>query len=234
MTSMRTVTRFVMAASLVAAGFIATAEGSTISVQPSTQTIAPGTTTSVDLVLSGLTANEVIGAFSVVVSYNNAILDGVSFVNDPGQKMGSKALACNGGFGPGPCDASLGFTGANDSPLDLFYNADLVSTSAQLKALQDGGFVLATVSLRGTTEGLSPVTLGFQPLNGTFLSDFNGNPISLTSITVQNGSICVDDPATPGNRCAQVTAVPEPATLSLLGAGLVAAVARRRRKASKA
>src|SRR5262245_16214854 len=140
MTSIRTVLRILVAAALLVVGFAGASEASTISVSPATQTIAPGATTSVDIVLSGLTASEVIGAFSIVVSFNNAILDGVSFVNDPGQKMGSKALACNAGAGPGPCDISLGFTGANDSPLDLFYNADLVSTFAQLKALQDGGF----------------------------------------------------------------------------------------------
>src|SRR5438093_10718139 len=119
MTSIRTVRNIVVAATLVVVGFVGASEASTIRVSPGSQTIAPGATTSVDIVLSGLTASEVIGAFSIVVSFNNAILDGVSFVNDPGQKMGSKALACNAGAGPGPCDVSGGFAPGNNAPLDL-------------------------------------------------------------------------------------------------------------------
>lgn len=229
--SIRNVARSLAAVVLVGAGFVGTAQASTIAIVPGSQTIAPGATAGIDIVLTGLTAAETVGAFSIVLSFNDTVLDGVSFSNDPGNKMGAGARDCING----PCDLSNGFTGGSNSPLDLFYSADLVTPEATLHALQTGApFVLAHVDFKGAVEGLSPVTLGFKPAFGTFLSDFDGDAIALTSITIVNGSICVDDPQTPGDRCVAETAVPEPATLSLLGAGLAAAVARRRRKAAKA
>jgi PEP-CTERM motif len=229
--SIRNVARSLAAVVLVGAGFVGTAQASTIAIVPGSQTIAPGATTGVDIVLTGLSPTETVGAFSIVLTFNDTILDGVGFVNDPGNKMGAGARDCL----LGPCDLSAGFTAVSNSPLDLFYAADLVTPEATLHALQTGApFVLAHVDFKGLVEGLSPLTLGFQPALGTFLSDFAGNPISPTSITKINGSICVDDPQTPGDRCGAQATVPEPATLSLLGAGLAAAAARRRRKASKA
>jgi hypothetical protein len=229
--SIRNVARSLAAVVLVGAGFVGTAQASTIAIVPGSQTIAPGVTTGIDIVLTGLSPTETVGAFSIVLSFNDTILDGISFTNDPGNKMGPPPRDCL----LGPCDLSGGFAAGGNSPLDLFYGADLVTTEAVLHALQTGTpFVLAHVDFRGATEGLSPLTLGFQPAFGTFLSNFAGNPISLTSITTINGSICVDDPQTPGDRCGAQATVPEPATLSLLGAGLAAAAARRRRKASKA
>jgi PEP-CTERM motif-containing protein len=228
--SIRNVARSLAAAVLVGAGFVGTAQASTIAIVPGSQTIAPGATTGIDIVLTGLSPSETVGAFSIVLTFNDTILDGLSYTNDPGNKMGPPPRDCL----LGPCDLSNGFTPVGNSPLDLFYAADLVTPEATLHALQTGApFVLAHVEFRGASEGLSPLTLGFQPAFGTFLSNFAGLPISPTSITRINGSICVDDPQTPGDRCV-AGQVPEPATLSLLGAGLAAAVARRRRKATKA
>jgi hypothetical protein len=150
--SIRNATRFLAAVVLVGAGFVGTAQASTISIVPGSQTIAPGVTTGIDIVLTGLSATETVGAFSIVLTFNDTILDGMGFANDPGDKMGAGAPDCL----LGPCDASLGFAAGGNSPLDLFYAADLVTPEAVLHALQTGGpFVLAHVNFRGATEGLS-------------------------------------------------------------------------------
>jgi hypothetical protein len=226
MTSIRKALRFLAALVVVAAGSVATAEASTISIQPNTQTIAPGGTATVDIVLSGLTDSEIVGAFSLILNFNNAIVGAPeSFQVDPDAKMGV--------YNP-LNDFSGGFSGGT---LDLVYLANLVTFpntpagAAALKLSEGTGFRLATVSFTGLSEGLSPLTLAVNPAGGPPLSAFQGTA-AIPAVFV-NGSICVDDGQGP-SRCVAQTAVPEPATLSLLGAGLAAAAARRRRKTSKA
>lgn len=213
-------TRLLAAAALLGAGLVGNTEAATITVTPSAQTIAPGGGgANVDIVLSGLGANQVVGGFSFLLSFNNTILGAPdSYTPNPGNVMG-----------PAPLDLSTGFTGGTGSPLSVFYLADVPPgfTSAAAKALEGAGFTLATVHFTGLQEGLSLLTLSVNPTVGTFLSDFDG--FATIQASAVNGSICVDDPATAGNRC--IAAVPEPATLalSLLGAGVAALVGRRRR-----
>jgi len=221
MTSIRKALRVLAAAALVGAGFVATSEASTISVVPGSQTIGIGDTATVDVVLSGLLPSETVGGYSFLLTFNNAIVGApIVYQDDPDAKMGPSPLFLTSFVSP--------------NKFDDLVSADALITEPALKALQGTGFVLARMKITGLTEGLSPITLGLSPTTGVFLTDFDGDTIAPTSITVLNGSICVDDPQTPGDRCGAVAAVPEPATLSLLGAGLAAAVARRRRKASKA
>jgi hypothetical protein len=216
MTSIRKAVRFLAVAVLVGAAFVAKSEGAIISVLPSTQTIAPGGTASVDIVLSGLAAGETVGGFSLLLSFNNTIL-GVpeSFVNNPDNKMGAL-----------PLDISPGFAGG---VLSLFYLADQVISEPALKALEGTGFRLARVSFTGLAEGLSPLTLSISPLTGVFLSDYSG--LGVVPATAVNGSVCVDNPSTAGDPCAtQGGVIPEPATFALLGAGILALGVQRRRK----
>ena len=82
--------RVLAVAALVAAAFVATSEASTISVLPASQTIGVGGTATVDIVVSGLLPSET--APSLLLSFNDAVLDGTSFINDPrlSLKMGAR------------------------------------------------------------------------------------------------------------------------------------------------
>jgi len=200
------------AAALLAAASFGSSQAATITVTPGAQTIAPGGVANVDIVLSGLAPSETVGGFSFQLSFNNSILGAPdSFTANPANLMG-----------PLPLDLSNGFTGGRRSPLDVFVIADPTIADATLKAAQGTGFTLATVSLTGLNEGVSPLTLSTL---GAFLSAFTGG--ATIPATVVNGSVCVDNPNTPGNPCL----VSEPPTMAmgLLGLSLVLLFGLRRR-----
>lgn len=209
-----------LVAALVAGGFGQANAAPIISISPATQTVGLNTGFTVDILVSGLdgTAAGAVGGFSGLLSFNDALVTGVSYVVDPDAKMG---VALDPGFN----DLSFGFGAGGSSPLDLFFIADITLDGAALAALQGNAFRLATVSFTtGVTEGLTALALSVVTPGGTFLSDALGSNLPAAAV---NGSVCVsrDGSQTP------CQAVPEPGLVALMGVGLVALASRRLRKA---
>ncbi len=203
----RRVLSLALLAGLCAAG---RAEAATIiSFDPSSREVSVGDTFSVDIRVSGLGPEESVGGAAFELSFDSAILSGLGYGLDPDARMGFALDPANdfsGGFSPGL--------------LDAFFLADLSLDHDALKALQGSEFVLARISFIAIANGLTTLGLAPHQFAGTFLSDALGNELAATA---QNGSVCV------GGAC-NPTPVPEPATMALLGSGLAALIAKRRRQ----
>jgi hypothetical protein len=200
-----------LAVTAVAVGTLlstAPAQAIMVSISPATQTINVGDPASIDIVVSGLTQPaDAVGGFSLNLGFNNTFLSSVSYLNDPGGKMGALPLDLSGGFTPGS--------------LDLFFTADAAETQASLAASQGASFTLARVSFSGLSPGLSPLTL-----SNVVLSNWDGTA-TLAGVTTQNGNICVA--AAGATNCPKV---PEPGTLVLLTLGMLGMGLTRRRRSS--
>jgi hypothetical protein len=186
-------------------GVVAQAEAvPVVSINPASQTVMTGDAVSADIVVSGLT--ELIGGFSAALTFNDSILIGTSYTNDP-----------DGNFSGLIFDFSFGFSGAggDESPLDLFMTGNPAIG-------QPDSFVLARVNFLAGTPGLSALAL-----SGVVLSNEDGTQDITPGI--QNGSVCVTDQTGNDDVCRRV---PEPGLLALFGAG-ISALAVRRRTAAK-
>jgi hypothetical protein len=221
MKSMGKTVRVVAVMTMLGVGWLARAEASPIiTIAPVTQTKVLGNTFTVNIDVTNLNQpTEAVGAWGPLdLSYNPAILSGVSFVNDPALDLGIKAntIDFSGGFGP-------------PGTLDLNFSGDPALSQATLAANEGASFVLATVTFNAIGVGLSPLTLSSPGQPGLILSDYTGQA-SLTGVTSVPGSVCVvAAPAIEAVSCAPNTAVPEPTTMMLLGTGLTTLIARRRR-----
>lgn len=194
--------RIAALSAIVAVGIGSTAEAAPIvSVSPFHTDAAVGDTVTVDIVVSGLSAGEMVGGFSFLLAFDSSILKGTGYTVDPDSKMSP-------GFELPP----VGFGAGGASPLETFYvaaaNADLTG--------QGTGFRLATVSFLALAPGLSRLTL-INPDGAVVLSDSRGQELPSD---LRPGEVCVGG--------ASACAVPEPGLLALLGAGLSAFAARRR------
>ena len=207
--SLRVLSLSAVAALMLAGSFRGAEAAPIVALSPSSQTVGVNQAFSVDVVVSGLdgSAAQAVGGFAFVLTFSNALLDGVSYSPDPDNKMGAET------------DLSSGFYGAQvqDSPFDGFVVAESSLSGAQLAALQGTGFRLMTLNfMSGVVEGLTPLTLTqvilADALNGEFAS------------TSAHGSVCVDR----DGQSACPTQVPEPGPIALLVTGLVTAAVRFR------
>jgi len=204
MTSVNKLFRILTVALALTGASVAQTEAAIISVSPVSQGGNIGDTITADIIVSGLAADESVGGVSFLLSFNDSVLSGTTFAVDPDDLMGAEL------------DLSFGFTGGNGSPLDVFFIAEAGLDHAALKALQGGGFRVASVSFLATANGFSALNLTATGPSGEFISDADGFPIAAQA---QNGSVCIGGPC---------PAAPEPGLIALLGAGLSAIAVRRR------
>lgn len=178
-----------------------TAGASTITFQPTAQTVSLGATATVDVNISGLSTNQVLGAFDLLVDSNSSILTptGVVFFSSLG-------------------DPTLELTGSTLTASSVeAAETSFLDTSA-LQGLQaNQPFSLFALTYKAVGVGTSSLTLGSNP---EILADGSGTILAAPTVTA--GSITVTN---------NMGVTPEPSTLLLVttGGGAVAAFVRRRR-----
>jgi hypothetical protein len=196
------VMRVLALAVVVATGFAAQAVAVPIVyIDPPTQTVPVGATVDIAIKVKDLT--EPIGAFEILLSFDDAILSGDDYETDPDDKLG-----------PGGFDFSFGFLGGG--LLDLFHDADPAFDAADLAAAQGTGFTLATVRF----TALAPTTPDFTLLRLEVVDLSDADGLSLLDRKTEDGRVCVGDAP---------CGVPEPAMFTLLATGVAVFAARRRR-----
>lgn len=182
------------------------ARAETISLSPTTQTIASGSPETLDLNISGLSSTTALGAFDVSVNFDSSIL---SFNNatfgDPvlGDQLDLMNLGLNGPI------AAVGTGTVDLSEVDLFDSPSTLSSS------QARSFTLAAISFDAVASGTTPLTITVNSL-----ADQNGDPF--TALT-QNASVTAETSTSP-----PPSPIPEPSSPFLLVSALIALLALAR------
>lgn len=146
-----------------------TAGASTITFTPNSQTINVGGTATVDVNISGLSANQALGAFDLFVKSDSSIVDATS-------------VTFFSSLGP-----DLSFSGSTlDSGLTEAFETSN-STTAALLGLQSGQpFSMFAVTYTGVASGTSALSIATSP---EYLAD--GAGALLADPNVVDGSITV-------------------------------------------
>lgn len=156
-----------MVALVAALGSAVRADAALVGVDPPSSTIGVGDEVTIDLVVSGLT--ETIGGFSAIITFNPALLGGVSFSVDPD------------GYFDDPLDLSGGF---DVGSLDLFLVGDPLAFTP--------GFRLATARFTSLGGGLAALLL-----SGVELSDASG--IGFLVPDLEHGQVTVSSVPEPSS-----------------------------------
>ena len=182
------------------AGGALTAGATTITFQPTAQTVNLGGTATVNVNLSGLSANQAIGAFDLVVDSNPSIITptSITFFSD----LGDPTLELTGPT----------FTASSAEAAEVSFE----STATLLGLQGTQPFSLFSVTYQAVGLGTSTLTLGASP---EYLADGDGTILADPSVV--NGSITV---------MGTMAATPEPSSLVLLATGLGAAVTTLKRR----
>ncbi len=82
--------RVLALAVLVGAAIVVQTEAATISISPVTQNANVGDVVNADILVSGLSATESVGGVSLLLSFDDIVLSGLSYIVDPDAKMGRR------------------------------------------------------------------------------------------------------------------------------------------------
>ena len=187
------------------AGITMTAGASSITFQPTSQTINLGDSALVNVQVSGITRSQALGAFDLLVLNDPSILrpTAVTFFNSLG-------------------DPFLELTGSALTSGSVEAAETSFEDTSTLSGLQAGQpFLLFELTYSGIGVGTSSLTLGANP---EILADGSGAILTLPTVTA--GSITVL-----GGTPPPTSVTPEPSSFALLASGagaLMTAVKRRR------
>jgi len=171
-----------------------------LELQPSSQSVTPGSPIMVDINIAGLGDPPSLGTFDINVAFDSTILSFDNFAfGDP--VLGDQLDPTGGGN-------TIGFANSGTGTVELFEVS--LDSDTTLNTLQPASFTLGVLTFDTIGVGTSPLTLSIN-----VLGDADGNSLSAS---LRNGSVDVG----------AATAVPEPSSVLLLATGLLAISKRRR------